>query len=209
MTACCALIGYPVAYTIANSRPRLRRLLIFVVLIPFWSSILVRSFAWIVILQRTGIVNRALMGIGLIEQPLRLVYDRTGVLIGMTQVLLPFMIFPLLSVMLRIDRRLTSAAATLGAAPWRGFLRVYLPLSAPGFATGVTLVFIISLGYYITPVLLGGPGDIMLAQLIQQQVGDFGNWGLAGALSVMLLATTGLCLGAAYRLAGIRAVPTR
>ena len=191
VTALCALLGYPIAYTMAHSGERMRRLMIFVVLVPFWSSILVRTFAWMVILQKKGLVNKALVDyLGLIETPLTIIYNRTGVLVGMTHILLPFMILPLYSVLTRIDPSLSSAAASLGAPPVRNFLRVYLPLSLPGLVSGSVLVFVMGLGYYITPALLGGPGEAMIAQLIEMQVADFGNWGLAGALSVVLLAGT-------------------
>ena len=191
VTLLCAFLAYPIAYTMANAGRRLRRLLIFVVLVPFWSSLLVRTFAWMVLLQKRGLVNKTLIDyLGLIETPLTLIYNRTGVLIGMSHVLLPFMILPLYSVLSRIDPSLSSAAASLGAPPVRNFLRVYLPLSLPGLLAGSLLVFVMGLGYYITPALLGGPSDTMIAQLIEMQVADFGNWGLAAALSVVLLAGT-------------------
>lgn len=191
----CLLIAYPVAYTMATTSPRRRRLLVFVVLIPFWSSVLVRSFAWMVLLQRHGLVNDMLLGIGLLRQPAQLIYNRIGVLIGMVHVLLPFMIFPLFTTMARIDPGLSSAAATLGASPVRAFLRVYAPQTLPGVVTGGSLVFVIALGYYIIPALLGGPGETMVAQVIEQQVADYGNWGVAGMLAAVLLAGTGLTLG--------------
>jgi putative spermidine/putrescine transport system permease protein len=199
---CCLLIGYPIATIMATSAPRLRRLLIFMVLIPFWSSVLVRSFAWMVLLQRNGLINDMLIGIGMIQQPARLVYNRVGVLIGMVQILLPFMIFPLFTTMSRIDPAYARAASTLGAGPVRGFLRVWLPLTLPGVLTGSVLVFVIALGYYIVPALLGGFGDTMVAQVIEQQVADFGNWGMAGSLSVALLVGTGLMLALIMRLYG-------
>jgi putative spermidine/putrescine transport system permease protein len=193
VTVTCVLLAYPIAYTMAHAGARLRRLLIFVVLVPFWSSILVRTFAWMVLLQKKGLINKALVEyLGLIETPLTLIYNRVGVVIGMSHILLPFMILPLYSVMTRIDPTLSSAAASLGASPVRNFLRVYLPLSLPGLLAGSLLVFVMGLGYYITPALLGGPGDAMIAQLIEMQVADFGDWGLAGALSVVLLAGTGI-----------------
>jgi putative spermidine/putrescine transport system permease protein len=195
----CLLIGYPVAYTMAHAGPRLRRLLMFVVLIPFWTSILVRSFAWMILLQKQGLINRMLVGLGVIHEPAQLVYNRVGVIVGMVQILLPFMIFPLHAVMTRIDPIYAQAASTLGAPPMRNFLRVYLPLSLPGVLVGSVLVFVIALGYYITPVLLGGLGDTMIAQLIQRQIGDFGNWGLAGALSAVLLAGTLATLALIHR----------
>jgi len=191
VTLTCALLAYPIAYTMAHATARLRRLLLFFVLVPFWSSILVRTFAWMVLLQKKGLINKALIDyLGLIEMPLTLIYNRVGVVIGMSHILLPFMILPLYSVLTRIDPTLSNAAASLGAPPVRNFLYVYLPLSLPGLFAGSLLVFVMGLGYYITPALLGGPGDAMIAQLIEMQVADFGDWGLAGALSVVLLAGT-------------------
>ncbi|GAB5467018.1 MAG: ABC transporter permease [Rhodospirillales bacterium] len=190
-TLLCLLIGFPVAYSMVHARPWVRRLLIFAVLIPFWTSILVRTFAWLVILQRGGMINDVLLGIGLIAEPLEIVYNRIGVLIGMVQVLLPFLVFPLYSVMSRIDGSYVKAAANLGAPPLRAFLRVYLPLTLPGVLTGGMLVFIISLGYFITPALLGGRRDTMVAQLIYQRIDEFGDWPLAAALAVVLLIGTG------------------
>ena len=189
-TIFCMLIGFPVAYSMVHSRPWIRKVLIFSVLIPFWTSILVRSFAWLVILQRGGLINDMLIGIGLIGEPLDLVYNRFGVLLGMVQVLLPFFVFPLFSVMSRIDDAYVKAAANLGASPVRAFWRVYLPLTLPGVLTGAMLVFIISLGYFITPALLGGRRDIMVAQLIFQRIDEFGDWPLAAALAIVLLLGT-------------------
>jgi len=194
-TLICALFGFPVAYSMVHSRPWLRKMLIFVVLIPFWTSILVRSFAWLVILQGGGIVNDFLTGVGLIAEPLELVYNRLGVLLGMVQVLLPFMVFPLYAVMARIDGSYVKAATNLGANPVRAFFRIYLPLCLPGLLTGAMLVFIISLGYFITPALLGGRGDIMIAQLIFERIDQFGDWPLASALAIILLVGTGLLFG--------------
>ncbi|MBY8976744.1 ABC transporter permease [Rhodobacteraceae bacterium NNCM2] len=206
-TILCALIGFPVAYSMAHSRPWIRKVLIFSVLIPFWTSILVRSFAWLVILQRGGIINDMLIGIGLIAEPLDLVYNRFGVLLGMVQVLLPFMVFPLFSVMSRLDGSYFRAATNLGATPVRAFFRVYLPLCLPGLATGAMLVFIIALGYFITPALLGGRGDIMIAQLIFERIDEFGDWPLASALAIVLLVGTGLLfllINAALKIKGGR-----
>jgi putative spermidine/putrescine transport system permease protein len=194
VTALCVLLGYPMAYLMAHSSERIRRILIFIVLVPFWSSILVRTFAWMVLLQNKGLINSVLINIGIIDFPLRLIYNRTGVLIGMVHILLPFLILPLYSVLTRIDESYTSAASSLGASPVKNFLRVYLPLSLPGIASGAVLVFVMGLGYYITPALLGGPKDLMIAQLIEMQIADFGNWGLAGALAVILLAGSLLTL---------------
>ena len=195
VTLLCLLLGYPLAYAMARAGPRMRRLLIFIVLLPFWTSVLVRTFAWMVLLQRNGIVNKTLIETGLISDPLRLIYNRTGVLIGMTHVLLPFMVLPLYAVMQRIDPNYGAAASSLGAPPVQSFYRVYLPLSMPGVVTGCVLVFVSGLGYYITPALLGGPGDLMLAQIIETQVAEFGRWGFAGALAVVLLGATALAFG--------------
>jgi putative spermidine/putrescine transport system permease protein len=200
----CAVIGYPVAYTMAHCSKRTRRLLIFVVLIPFWTSLLVRTFAWMVLLQKTGLINQTLLTLGVITEPVALIYNRIGVYIGMVQVLLPFLIFPLYSVMLRIDRNYSFAAATLGAPPVRNFFRIYLPLTLPGLVSGGTLVFVSSLGYYITPALLGGPADLMIAQLIERQISTSGNWGMAGALAVLLLVVTAICLGVVHRVIGVK-----
>jgi putative spermidine/putrescine transport system permease protein len=192
VTALTLLLGYPYAYLMATGSPAVQRLMAFVVLVPFWTSILVRTYAWLVLLQRRGLVNRALAWSGLIDQPLDLVHNRIGVYIGMTQILLPFMVFPLFAVMSRIDRAYLQAAANLGASPARAFVRIFFPLSLPGVVAGGLLVFILSLGYYITPALLGGPGDIMIAQLIQQQIGEFGAWGVGAALAAILLVGTAL-----------------
>jgi putative spermidine/putrescine transport system permease protein len=199
VTFFCLLLGYPLAYSIANAGPRLRRLLVFAVLIPFWTSLLVRTFAWMVLLQQKGLINQTLMQLGMIDRPLTLIYNRIGVIVGMVHILLPFMILPLYSVLTRIDPSYTSAAASLGAPPVRNFLRVYLPLSLPGVLTGTVLVFVVGLGYYITPALLGGPGDTMIAQLIEAQVAEFGRWGLAGALALILLLGTSVTFALVQR----------
>ncbi|MGE3150439.1 MAG: ABC transporter permease, partial [Pseudorhodoplanes sp.] len=162
-----------------------------------------------VLLQRQGLVNAIMINLGIISDPLVMLHNRTGTLIGMVQVLLPFMVLPLYSVMLRVDGRLLQAASVLGANPFRVFVRVYLPLTMPGLLAGATLVFLIALGYYITPALLGGPQDMMIAQLIQQQVSSFGNWGLAGALSVTLLVATGMVLIVMRYLFGVRQLWSR
>jgi putative spermidine/putrescine transport system permease protein len=207
VTALCLMIGYPVAYTMAHASERGRRFLVFVILIPFWTSLLVRTYAWLVLLQQNGLINHALVGSGLIAEPVQLVYNRLGVLIGMVQVQLPFMVLPLYAVLSRIHPRYGQAAATLGAPPVTEFRRVYLPLSLPGVFTGCALVFITSLGYYITPALLGGRQDLMIAQLILIQIGDFGNWGLAGALAIILLFGAAVSLALLHRIAATRQRP--
>jgi ABC-type spermidine/putrescine transport system permease subunit I len=171
----------------ATAGPRLRRALTFVVLIPFWTSILVRSFAWIVLLQRRGLVNPVLMGLGLTSQPLALVYNRAGVLIGMVQILLPFMVFPLYSVMSRVDATLAPAAGTLGAPPVRTFLRVTLPLTLPGLVTGVLLVFIPMTGEYVIPSLLGGGKREFVGNAVGDQFLVAQNWPFGAAMAIGLL----------------------
>lgn len=204
VTLACAILAYPFAYTMATSSAAVRRVLVMIVLVPFWTSILVRSFAWLVLLQREGLINQVLLAIGMTDQPIALVHNRIGTMVGMIQVLLPFMVFPLYSVMLRIDPAYVQAASGLGAGPVRSFWRIYLPLSMPGVLAGSTLVFIISLGYFITPVLLGGPHDMMIAQLIEQQISNFGNWGFAAALAVALLAGTAIVLAIAHRMLKVK-----
>jgi len=199
VTLICLVCGYPLAYSIAQAGGRLRRLLIFAVLIPFWSSILVRTFAWMVLLQRRGLINNTLVGLGITDTPVTMVHNRIGVLVGMVHILLPFMVLPLYAVMVRIDRTYSEAAASLGASPVRNFYRIYLPLSRPGVVNGVVLVFVMGLGYFITPALLGGAGDAMIAQLIEQQVADFGEWGIAGALSVILMFGVGVTFALLFR----------
>lgn len=206
VTPICVVIGFPVAHAMTYGGPRLRRWLIFIVLVPFWTSLLVRSFATVILLQRNGPVNGALAWLGITSEPLPLVYNLTGVLAGAIQVLLPFVIFPLHAAMLRIDPTLVPAAMTLGAPPARAFWRVYLPLTVPGLLTGATLVFISMLGYYVTPAILGGPRETMVAQMIQDQIAQFGNWGIAGALALSLMAVSGVLLLLLHLTVGLKAV---
>jgi putative spermidine/putrescine transport system permease protein len=205
-TPICVALGFPVAHAMTYSGPRLRRWLIFLVLLPFWTSLLVRTFATVILLQRTGPINAALVGLGFASQPLPLMYNLAGVMVGAVQVLLPFVIFPLHASMSRIEPVYMQAALTLGARPVRAFLRVYLPLTLPGLVTGATLVFISTLGYYVTPAMLGGPRQLMIAQLIQEQIGDFGNWGMAGALALVLIGTTAIVLGVLHATTNLKAV---
>ena len=193
-TPICVILGFPVAHAMTYAGPRLRRWLIFLVLLPFWTSLLVRTFATVILLQRTGPINVVLVGLGFANQPLPLMYNLAGVMAGAVQVLLPFVIFPLHASMSRIEPAYMQAALTLGARPVRAFLRVYLPLTLPGLLTGATLVFISTLGYYVTHALLGGARQQMIAQMIQDQIAQFGNWGVAGALSLLLLSATGALL---------------
>lgn len=184
------ILGYPLAYLLATISNRVRNLLLPLIIIPFWTSVLVRAYAWIGVLGRQGVLNVALTDLGLISSPLALLYNRPGVYIGMIHYLLPFMIFAIYAVMSGIPKGLLQAAEGLGASPLRSFLRVYLPLSLPGVGAGCLLVFILALGFFITPALLGGPKEIMLSMIIEQQISQALNWGFAAALSVILLVVT-------------------
>jgi putative spermidine/putrescine transport system permease protein len=194
------VLGYPLAYVLATIRPRLARILIVIVILPFLTSIIVRTYAWMVLLGTNGVVNQYLQALGVIRTPLRLLYNEAGVIMGMTYVLLPFMILTLASVMRGIDPALVRAAHSLGASRWQAFRRVFLPLSAPGIAGGTLLVFILSLGFFITPALMGGPSDVMIAMLIEREVEFTLNWSLASALAVILLALTLVGFAVYYRL---------
>ena len=186
----CLLLAYPVAYFLSIAPGWWATVGIIFVLLPFWTSILVRTYGWMVLLGRNGIINRALLDSGLIGAPLPLLNNTAGVLIGMTHVLLPYMIFPLYAVMKRMDRGLLAAAEGMGASGWQVFRRIYFPLTLPGVLAGVTLVYVLSIGFFITPALLGGGKVTMVAVLIEQQVRTFLNWGFAAALSAVLLTAT-------------------
>ncbi|WP_247538177.1 ABC transporter permease [Ralstonia pseudosolanacearum] len=184
------LLGYPLAYWISTLSERRANLVMVLVLIPFWTSILVRVAAWIVLLQSEGLVNHALMGLGIIREPLALLFNRIGVYISMTHILLPFMILPLYSVMKSIPTTYQRAAVSLGSHPFAAFWRVYVPQTYPGIGAGALLVFILALGYYITPALLGGPNDQMVSYYVAYFTNVTINWGMACALGALLLAAT-------------------
>ena len=187
VTAITLLLGYPVAYLLATTTPGWRAAGFLLVLLPLWTSVLVRTYAWMVLLGRNGLVNKALVGWGLVNRPVGFLYTTTGVLIGMVHVLLPFMVLPLYSALRRLDPALLQAASGLGAPGWRILLRVVLPLTAGGIAAGMVLVFVLSLGFFITPALLGGGRVVMIGVLIQQQVAELLDWNFAAALSMLLL----------------------
>ena len=192
----CLALGYPLAYLLAHARPTLRKVLLLLVVIPYLTSFLVRSYALIIILSEKGPINSLLAAFGLTDQPVQLVYNTIGVYVGMVHIMLPFMVLSLYGVLSNIDRRLVSAAQTLGAGPVLSFLRIYLPLSLPGILSGCLIVFVMSLGFFITPALLGGLQDVMLVNLISTQVTRLGNWEFASAASmVLLIATFGFLLG--------------
>jgi putative spermidine/putrescine transport system permease protein len=198
-TVTCLVVGYPFAYLMTIVPGRLAGVLLIAVLLPFWSSLLVRTFAWQVILRDTGIVNRFLLDTGLISEPLTLIRTTAGVIIGMSHILLPFMVLPIYAVMRRIDPEYGRAAANLGAPPASAFLRVFVPLSLPGVVAGCLLVFVLALGFYITPALLGGLRDQMISQLIVQQVQQRLDWGFATAMSIVLMVIALLILFVASR----------
>jgi putative spermidine/putrescine transport system permease protein len=202
VTGICLLLGFPVAFVIAGASNRVAAMLMILILLPFWTSLLARLAAWVVLLQQNGIVNDALLALGVIDQPLRLIFNRAGVIIAMVHILLPFMILPIYAVMKGIRPEYVRAARSLGATPATAFLRVYLPQTAPGIAAGVLLVFIMAVGYYITPALLGGADDQMISWFIAFYTTDTVNWGLAAALGVVLLLATGVLYAVYRRLAG-------
>ena len=189
-TLFCVVAGYPVAYLLATTRPNTRGMLILWVLLPFWTSFLVRTFAWIVLLGRNGAVNKWLTGLGIIDAPLSLIYNFTGVMIGMTHALMPLAILTMTSVMQQIPTNLVPAAGTLGARGGQAFWRIYFPLSLPGVAAAGLLVFITALGFFITPALLGGARETMITQVIIENIQSTLNWGFAGAVSMLLLTTS-------------------
>ena len=185
--AWCIAIGYPMAYLIATTGRRLSRLLLALVLLPFWTSLLVRTAAWVVLLQKKGVVNDSLLYMGLTDEPLTLIFNRTGVYVAMVHILLPFLVLPLYAVMRNIPASHMRAASSLGAKPVAAFLSVYLPQTLPGLGAGCILVFILSLGFYITPALIGGASDQMLSYLIAEFATRTGNWGMASAIAILLL----------------------
>jgi len=200
----CILLGYLAAYFLATVRPRTRQILLLTVIVPFFLSVLVRNYIWMILLQKTGLLNQALGRLGLIQTPLDLMYNETGVLIAMVNMLLPYVIFPVLSSLLAIPPELRQASASLGAGAFRTFWRVTLPLSLPGVAAGGLLVFIVALGFFITPALLGGPKQMMISNLIEFSVRQVLNWPFAFALANTLLMGTLLLYFAYLRLLGGR-----
>jgi putative spermidine/putrescine transport system permease protein len=201
-TVICAALAYPYAYLMTVVGVRMRRWLLVCVLLPFWTSLMVRTYAWLVLLQDSGPVRAALDVVGLGDVPLA--GSTTGVLIGMAQILLPFMVLPVYNNLQQIDRTDVLAAQSLGATPRRAFLRVYLPQSLPGLYAGGLLVFIIGLGFYITPVILGSPQNSMMSQLIVQQVNSRLDWASAGAMAAVLAVVTFVCVGLAGRFVDVQ-----
>ena len=199
-TGICILLGYPLAYFLSELPKRVANLCMITVLLPLWTSLLVRTYAWLVLLQRRGLVNTWGMELGLWDEPLALVHNLAGTLIGTVHVMLPFLVLPLYSAMRAIDRNTLRAAANLGADPLRSFWLVFFPLAMPGLATGALIVFILCLGFYVTPAVLGGGKVTMVSSRIANDIEMFFNWGAASALGVVLLVLTALLVFAAARL---------
>lgn len=200
VTIICLFLGFPLAYLLATLPASKSNLLLIFVLLPFWTSLLVRTASWIVLLQNGGLINTSLMDLGLIEQPLELVFNRFGVLVAMVHILLPFMILPLYSVMKGISPTYQRAAISLGCHPFVAFWKVYVPQTVSGIAAGTLLVFIMALGYYITPTLVGGPSDQMVSFYVAYYTNTTNNWGMAAALGSFLLIVTMLLYLVYHRL---------
>lgn len=194
VTALSFVLSYPIAYSLATGGVVLRTFLLVAVVLPYFTSVLARTFSWVVLLGRNGVVNQILLQLGWVSQPVPLLYNRFGVIVGMVHVIMPLMILPMLTVMSSIDKKLLRAARANGASPVTAFLTVFLPLSLPGVIAGVLLAFIYCLGFYVTPALLGGLSDVMITMEISSQVVDLLNWNFASALSMVLLTTVLLIL---------------
>jgi putative spermidine/putrescine transport system permease protein len=202
VTAATCVLGFVYAYAMYRARPVTRVLLLFCALLPFWTSLLVRSYAWTVLLRDRGVINELLLTLGWIETPLPLLRTPVAVTIGMTQILLPFVVLPVYAAMARFNEDLARAARSLGAGPRRVFWEVFLPATAPGLAAGAVLSFILSVGYYITPVLLGGPGDQPIAVMIENAVRQRGDWGTAGSISTLVVVLVLALLAVGLRMFG-------
>lgn len=184
------VIGYPVSYALSRARGAAFTLILLCIVLPYFTSTIVRTYAWMVLLGRNGLINQALLGLGLVQAPLELMYNRTGVVIGMTYVLLPYMVLTLYAAMKAVDPRLLQAAEGMGASPLTVFLKVFMPLTLHGVIAGVLITFILAIGFFITPALMGGPGDIMIAMLIEREVELTQNWATAAMMTIVLLVVT-------------------
>jgi putative spermidine/putrescine transport system permease protein len=204
VTVACAAIGYPMAYAMAMAGRFWGRVMFLLVLLPFWISLLVRTAAWVVLLQKEGIINSMLLALGVIDDPAQLIFNRFGVYVAMIHILLPFMVLPLYSVMKSIPRDHVRAAASLGATPTSAFLTVYFPQTVPGLGAGCLLAFILAIGFYVTPALVGGSADQMISSLIAESALGTANWGLASALALVLLCCVAIIYPVFARYAGAR-----
>ena len=203
VTVVTLILAYPVGYALTRVGPRTAGIMMIAVVLPFFTSVMVRTYAWIVILGRQGLINELLRTTGLVSSPLSLLYNSSAVVVGMTYVMLPYMVLTLYTTMRRIDHRLLQAAQNLGASPMQMFRRVILPLSLPGVISGSLLVFLLSLGFFITPALMGGPPDVLLAMLVEREIELTGNWGFGSAMGMILLCVTAGGIMAYYRVTGL------
>lgn len=206
VTFFCALLGYPVAYAMLRASDRWRKIITLLILMPAWTSALVRAFAWVILLGRNGVISHFLMDVGLADKPVQILYTRAAVVIGLVHVMLPYFIFPLYATLRRLDFRLVVAAQSLGAGRFASFCLVFFPLTLPGVTSGGLLTFIRAVGFYVTPALLGGLGEVTYVMLIEIQVDQLANWHLAAALSVVLLVTTLILVGVVVAFVGFRSV---
>jgi putative spermidine/putrescine transport system permease protein len=204
VTGVVLLMGYPIAYYLANRSGMRFTLVVFCIVVPYFTSIIVRTYSWMVLLGRNGLINESLRHIGLIDTPLSLLYNKTSIVIGMTYVLLPYMVLTLFAAMRSIDRNLLLAARGMGASGPMIFWRVYLPLSLHGVISGALIVFILSIGFFITPALMGGPSDVMVAMLIERSVEITLDWTSASVMSLFLLAVTLVLYAVYYRVTDVR-----
>lgn len=205
VTGACVLLGYPLAYMLSQLPRRAASICLIFVILPFWTSVLVRTYAWLVILQRKGLINSWLMDLGVISHPLSLANNLSGVVIGMTHILLPFLVLPLYASMKTIDTDCLRAGMNLGAGPAATFRQIFFPLSLPGLASGVVIVFVLCLGFFVTPALMGGGKVVMWAMRMEQTTSLYSNWGAGAALGVVLLVVTLALLGLFQWLLGARA----
>lgn len=189
-TGICVLIGYPLAYFLSQLPARIANICMITVLLPFWTSLLVRTYAWLVLLQKKGLVNTFAIEMGLWDEPIKIVHNMTGTLIGMVHIMLPFLVLPLYASMKAVNRDYMKAASNLGANPVSAFWTIFFPLSTPGLFAGMLIVFVLCLGFYVTPAVLGGGKVIMVSMKIASNIELFVNWGAASALGVVLLALT-------------------
>ena len=205
-TFLCILIGYPLAYFLSQVPKKYVGLLMLTVLLPFWTSLLVRTYAWLVMLQRNGLINNFAIDLGIWDTPVKLAHNLNGTLIGMVHIMLPFLVLPLYAAMRRIDRQALQAAANLGATPVQAFWQIFVPLSLPGVVAGSLIVFVLCLGFYVTPAVLGGGKVILVSMQITAILEDQFNWGAASALGVVLLVATFIVLLVASRYLKLDAV---
>lgn len=203
VTVAVLLLGYPIAYFLTVAPAWGFSVVILCIVVPYFTSIIVRTYSWMVLLGRNGIINQLLLKAGLIESPLALIYNYTGILIGMIYIMLPYMILTLYAAMKRIDLGLLRAAEGMGASPSYSFRKVYLPLSAHGIISGALIVFILCLGFFVTPALMGGPGNVMIAMLIQNEVEIVANWSSAAAMAVILFVMTSILYALYYRFSDV------